>query len=155
MSNQDWKDKFNTQLSPREEDKFQEWLASRSKTLGRDLSGDLNDYDLRGFWIAGGEATSGHGTDKYKKPNHPTFSDESIYSGVPDNNGGRYVGGSWIGDDKKGWSFVPSQEMLSKTHSAGDMMDYFSKYEKDVKLVLPTPYAPISDYMDLDTGEPQ
>ena len=43
-----------------------------------------------------------HGTDKFKKPNHPTFSNESIYHGK---NG--FTGGKWE-KTKDGWDFYPS-----------------------------------------------
>jgi hypothetical protein len=74
-------DNYNTDLSPKAEEKFQAWLKGQSKDKGKDMSKDLIDYDLRGFWKAGAHAEekSGHGPDTYKKPNHPTFSKESKY----------------------------------------------------------------------------
>lgn len=46
------------------------------------------DYDLRGFYKKYGtlnsQATNGHLTDEFKKPNHETFSSQSrYYSGQP------------------------------------------------------------------------
>ena len=65
----------NTKLSPKEEKAFMAWADKTGKIK------DLYDYDLRGFWKSGaGTAENGHGTDTFKKPNHPTFSDQSIYA---------------------------------------------------------------------------
>lgn len=78
--------KFNTPLSSTEEQKFQQW---KNKYAPLD-SGE--DYDLRGAFKAGvTPAANGHWPDTWKKPNHPTFSNESQYAkfGKP---------GSWDGE---------------------------------------------------------
>lgn len=95
---------FNTKLSPEEEAKFQKWLKHESKRQGRDISMDLYTYDVRGFWRGSEKRDkTGHGTDRYKKPSHPTFSDESIY-----HMKGVYEGGRW---DKDG-AFHPGKTNL-------------------------------------------
>ncbi len=72
----DFTNYYNTPLTPQEEQQFQQWAAQRGGT------GDLYDYDMRGFWKGGYQtAENGHGTDLFKKPNHPTFSDQSMYAG--------------------------------------------------------------------------
>lgn len=84
----DFTDRYNTQLSPREEALFQDWL----KQSGRSVD-ELYDYDLRGAWKSGDVFKldgRGHLPDTYKKPNHPTFSNESQYSGQDG-----FVGGHW------------------------------------------------------------
>lgn len=139
----DFSDKFNTKLNPSEQRNFQTWLAGQSQTQMRDLSGDLSDYDLAGYWKSNKDKTQdigGHLTDEFKKPNHPTFSNESHYHNAIDSEGGRFHGGSWEGSDKEGWSFIPSQTMLEKTHSIEALQDYMKDVEPDVELVLPTPY---------------
>jgi hypothetical protein len=66
---------YNTPLSDDEEKRFQEW---KSQYASKD-SGD--DYDYRGAWKAGLKPDArGHWPDLFKKPNHPTFSDESVYA---------------------------------------------------------------------------
>lgn len=119
-----------------DEPKFQGWLAQQSKATGKDRSRDLEDYDLRGFYSENpGEGMgSGHMTDRYKKPNHPTFSDESKYSGVNGN-----VGGHWGPD-----YFMPSPQMLSSTHDLDELVDHFQNAPKgdpdrDYRVRLP-PY---------------
>ena len=127
----DFTGKFNTALVADEEAQFQDWLAKDSAAFGRDLSRDLGDYDLRGQWRAsGGKALvpGVHGTDRFKKPNHPTFSDESIY------HGGSREGGHWGPG-----TFTPSEEML-KSRPEGFLEDYFSKHEKNVRLLPPNHY---------------
>lgn len=67
-------DKFTTALPPQEEQKFLDW---RNKLAPHDSGAD---YDLRGAFKAGlAPNEKGHWPDTYKKPNHPTFSTESIY----------------------------------------------------------------------------
>lgn len=74
-------DPYTTKLTPQQEAKFQEWVRRRSKELGRDVSQDDADYDIRGYWLSGSSTDArGHGTDRFKKPNHPTFSTESQYA---------------------------------------------------------------------------
>lgn len=88
---------YNTPLTPQEEAAFQAWAAQDPKRLG-----DLYDYDVRGFWKAGGHtAKNGHGSDNWKKPNHPTFSNQSIYSGP-------YTPGGQWDQQKSGFSFTPA-----------------------------------------------
>lgn len=67
---------YNTHLSPEEERDYAGWKA---KNAPND-SGE--DYDLRGAYKAGLEKdiASGHWSDRFKKPNHPTFSDQSQYA---------------------------------------------------------------------------
>ena len=70
---------FDTKLTPEEEIRYQEWR--RTLPLSLQYEGD---YDLRGYWKdpeTKKEAVEGdHFIDKYKKPNHPTFSNESKYA---------------------------------------------------------------------------
>lgn len=127
MAAPDLSGKYNTALSADDETKFDTWR----KTLPARLNND-SDYDLRGAWKANAsEASNGHLPDTFKKPNHPTFSTESQYSGKDGN-----VGGTWDGDDKKGWSYTPSKTNLSNM-SADELKDYFAKVEPDSKLNLP------------------
>lgn len=102
---------FNTKLSPDQERNFQFWLGETKQKYGRDLAPDLESYDLRGYWLNPDEKIEGfrqgkeHAPDTYKKPNHPTFSNESIYHGVARGDGRRFIGGSW-----KGETFIPPKQ---------------------------------------------
>ena len=144
MDDSFWKNQFNTKLSPKQEAEFQAWLATQSKAQGRDMSNDTIDYDLRGHWLSGGSQDKGNGhfPDTYKKPNHPTFSNESKYHGKTAPWGGRLAGGKWTGDEAKGWAFEPTHEMLQNTHKLSDLRAYMAEVEPNAKLNLPAPYLP-------------
>jgi hypothetical protein len=84
---------FDTKLSPKNEEAFKAW----KKKFAPSDSGA--DYDLRGAFKAGLKPDkNGHWPDTFKKPNHPTFSDESRYAkfGKP---------GHWDGD-----TFIPNKK---------------------------------------------
>lgn len=69
-------------------------------------------------------------TDRYKKPNHPTFSNESKYHGV---NG--WEGGIWEQNGSR-WRFHAGKGNLI-LRTPDDLRDYFKRVEKDTDLVLP------------------
>lgn len=116
---------FNTRLTPAQETAFQQW-ASRS---GR--ANDTYDYDLRGAWLkAAKQAGNGHLPDTWKKPNHPTFSAESMYS-TPDNQGGQWVEGA---DGK--WLFMASPANL-RYRDENALQGYFRDREPDSRLIPP------------------
>jgi hypothetical protein len=128
MDNNDFTDKYNTPLSAPQEKDFQGWMKAQT----RDVSKDLFDYDLRGDWLQGaGRDERGHGTDLFKKPNHPTFSTGSKYHGVDGN-----IGGEW-GKANGSWTFTPGKTNL-ENYSHEDLQDYFGKVEKGNKLILPS-----------------
>lgn len=83
---------YDTYLTPEEERQFLIWKAQNAPND----SGE--DYDLRGAFKASlqPDAITGHWTDRFKKPNHPTFSNQSQYAnfGFP---------GSWQGEE-----FIPN-----------------------------------------------
>lgn len=119
---------FNTILNPGSELRFQSWLKQSGRTK------DLKDYDLRGWWLTdvmqGG--LGGHLTDTYKKPNHPTFSIESIYSNDI------MKGGEWLQQGNK-WQFKASPFNL-KMQSKQELQSYFNKVEPGNELILPPGY---------------
>ena len=109
----DFLNNFNTKLDKENETRFQNWVRQTKEKYGSDVGRDLETYDLRGFWLNGGHADEsfrkreGHAPDTYKKPNHPTFSDESIYHNQPADGGGYWVGGHWTTDAQGNDVFVP------------------------------------------------
>ena len=129
----DFSSKYNTELSPDDEKRFRAWAMEN----GRER--DVYDYDLRGAWkeLLSGEmkeADNGHLGDKYKKPNHPTFSDQSIYSGKNGN-----VGGKWDTTENGKTRFTPSATNL-RNMSVEELKDYFRKIEPGVVLDIPVEY---------------
>lgn len=124
VNSNDFTNKFNTQLSPQEELMFLKWAEAQNKLR------DLYDYDLRGAYkeLQSGDmkvAANGHLGDKYKKPNHPTFSDQSIYHSLQN------VGGHWA---KFGNTdvFVPSP---SHRMSKQDLQHYMNTREPNTVLI--------------------
>jgi len=118
---------WNTKLNPEQEAAFQAWLP----TSGINPL-DLNDYDLRGYWMGGGANRVGaeHLTDAYKKPNHPTFSTQSLL-------------GAWPGMQPGAWSQVGGQDAFRPGPTNLQVMpyqalqDYFRQYEPGVRLLPP------------------
>jgi len=128
----DFSGRYNTALSPQDEAAFQQWLRALSAKNGRDMSTDVYDYDLRGAFKAGaGQAENGHFTDQFKKPNHPTFSTDSQYSGMDG-----YVGGEWQKGKNGKWTFKASLTQL-RFRSPDELRNYFQSREPDSMLVLP------------------
>jgi hypothetical protein len=97
--------KYDTKLTADEEKKFQDWKT-------KNAPGDSGqDYDLRGAFKAGvqPDPETGHWPDTFKKPNHPTFSDQSQYAqDRPD------LAGRWDGE-----TFIPPQQRVA---SAGPVI---------------------------------
>lgn len=125
---EDYSDKFNTVLSPDDEEKYQAWATENRREK------DVYDYDLRGAWkeLQSGtmsEDERGHLGDKYKKPNHPTFSDQSIYSGQDG-----VAGGVWS-RNAEGKDVYTSGRKLSSVE-ADRLRRYFLRNEPGVMLDL-------------------
>ena len=121
-----YRKKFNTKLSDYEEKEYQKDMGSESIARGRDITMDEGAYDVRGAWLEKGTSGKnfepGHGTDRYKKPNHPTFSNESKYATK------KNPGGSWAIKD----TFV-----VPKTNEfkAKALKKYMAKHEPGIAVV--------------------
>lgn len=119
---------YETKLTPEEEVKFQKWLDDKYNK-GHISEGDYKHYKEKGygynydFRAAYKDKQSGgispvdkewHWGDIGKKPNHPTFSNESKYytklaaPGV----GGRWDGETYIPNPKVGAPIPPTKEVL-------------------------------------------
>ena len=94
--------------------KVREWRPG----ISEDIDAEEPTYDYEEFFMEDPERAwrmldgdpEAHFIDKYKKPNHPTFSDESIYS-TPETPGGHWhenYGGSGR------WVYEPSE--FTKKH---------------------------------------
>ena len=103
----DDKNRYNTKLSNEEEYQFKDWYSkvSRYKGLSENPDDPNQSYDYRGYWknedrngILGDDPYA-HFIDRYKKPGHPTFSNESQYSNE------ETPGGSWSQDESGNWYF--------------------------------------------------
>lgn len=124
----DMTNSYNTKLAPEEEAKFQGWAKENGKLK------DAYDYDIRGFWKDGAAfSENGHGSDYYKKPNHPTFSEESQYHGSDGHFGGRWN----KNEEGETVSFTPSSTNL-KNMSQEQLQRYFDEVEQGIKLDIPS-----------------
>jgi hypothetical protein len=125
MPDVDMTNQYNTPLNANQETAFQKWATDNPRL------GNTYDYDARGFWLNGaGAADNGHGSDQWKKPNHPTFSTGSQYSGVDG-----YVGGQWTQAKDGSYSYIPSKTNLDNL-SPSELTDYFQKVEPGNRLIL-------------------
>lgn len=90
-------DPYVTHLSPEEEAAFQQWKAMYAP------NDSGVDYDLRGAFKAGlrPDSRSGHWPDTFKKPNHPTFSDQSIYAKDRPDLAGHWNGETYVPPKRK------------------------------------------------------
>lgn len=90
-----------TRLSKRKEKAYQEWRSRLPQNLQYE-----EDYDLRGLYKSDPNVQPSadlHFPDTYKLPNHPTFSDESIYF----NDKTREWAGHWNQRDDGSTEYVP------------------------------------------------
>lgn len=123
-------DQYNTQLAPEEEAQFQSWAKDNGKLK------DAFDYDIRGFWKQNQGQTDerGHGPDTFKKPNHPTFSNKSMYH-TPENPGGQW---QQLPDGK--YTFAPAAGNM-KYWDQPELQQYFNTFEKGNQLLAPAPLS--------------
>lgn len=115
---------YDTQLTPEEQADYSTKYSPE----------DSNDYDMQGYYKdnpdVGPNTDGAHYPDTYKKPNHPTFSDESKYHGMNGNEGGTW---GKAGDED---TFTPGPTNV-KTHGLLGLIDYFDNREPDVRLMMP------------------
>lgn len=122
----DFSNQYNTALSDEDEAAFQNWASTNNRVS------DSYDYDIRGAWKAmqDGSVTqgaNGHFPDTYKKPNHPTFSNQSKYTDK-DN-----IGGVWSTDENGKDVYTPSTTNL-RYRSMEDLQKYFQRVEPTATL---------------------
>lgn len=129
----DMTDQYNTDLGDNEKE-YQDWVKSQ----GREK--DTFDYDLRGWYAKNGpqELSDAHLTDEFKKPNHPTFSDQSKYSFLDESNPTGNVGGHWSELPENKYSFRPGPSNVQNL-SSEELQAYFRTVESGNVLL---PYSP-------------
>lgn len=93
---------YDTVIPKEREAEYLAWRATLPKPLQYE-----GDYDLRGYWMDPDTkktaVTGDHFIDKYKKPNHPTFSVESKYAVGADAN----LAGTWNGE-----TYIPNPNAI-------------------------------------------
>lgn len=122
----------NTTLNETSEQQFRAWIAQENARQKRDLMRDLGDYDVRGFWAAGFRPDErNHGTDRYKKPSHPTFSQESVYARPTE--GKPSAAGRW--EDREGKPHFIAGPENRRYWSKEALTRYFQREEPHVTLI--------------------
>lgn len=126
QDSRDFTNRYNTVLTPEQAQAFNLWATNVFNQTGKDPRLDMYDYDMQGAFLEG-IAPDGnlHWSDKYKKPNHPTFSKESIYNGADG-----YIGGEWI-DTENGLFFDVAPMNM---YTPQELMQYMRQVEPDVIL---------------------
>lgn len=150
----DFSHSFNTPIGgdlSKETGDYFKWIGRQQVITGRDLEKDRFNYDVQGFYKSTGGADlekGKHMTDEFKKPNHPTFSDESIYHepngrdvSAEDSSTGeafhyKAQGGHWDKNDEGKDTFTPGSANL-KMYDTQGLIDYFKDNEPDSQLILP------------------
>jgi len=131
----DFSNKYNTPLKPEQQAQYQQWVSKIAVKRGFDPTEMARDYDMQGYFLKYGgkesDQANGHFTDEFKKPNHPTFSNESQYSGKDG-----YAGGKWADNGDGSWSFTPSAATV-KMWGKDRLKKYWDKAEPGNKLNLP------------------
>jgi hypothetical protein len=121
----DYTDRYNTTLSQGEEAEFQRWRAALPPNLQ-----NLRDYDLRGAWKSRAQASANnHLPDTYKKPNHMTFSEGSIYANRESRPG------QWV-ENAGRWTYRASPD-LGRYRDPSAVLNYFQYAEPDSQVRLP------------------
>jgi hypothetical protein len=100
-------EKYTTRLSESEKKEYESW----KKTLPKRLQYE-EDYDLSGLWKSDPKIKPSenlHFPDKFKKPNHPTFSDESVYF----NKDTQKFAGKWE-ETPTAWIYMPYDNKVKR-----------------------------------------
>jgi hypothetical protein len=94
--------RWNTTLTATQESQFVAWkLINAPSDSGA-------DYDYRGAFLAGitADPNTGHWPDTFKKPNHPTFSNESKYAYLMPHYAGYWSGANYVSPDRTKTHYV-------------------------------------------------
>jgi len=126
----------NTQSMP--SSKYDTWVNALAKKWGiskKELEQD--DYDYKGFYNSNPKAanailidkTGAHFPDTYKLPTHPTFSDESLYSG----RNGNIVGGTWRNNPSalQRWTYQLSPDQIRNNWNVRRTLEYAGDAEDE------------------------
>lgn len=112
---------------------YTKWKQKIKEHKNIDIDNDPT-YDYEGFynsnpskaWDMLNKDSNAHFTDKYKTVYHPSFSDESIYSGYRNQfNPNGITGGTWIDDN----NYIMSQSQFDNDWNTDATLDYFNSAE--------------------------
>lgn len=121
--------------------KYGIWKNDIKKHKGIDVDKD-NTYDYRSFYDENRDMAmrmlkddpEAHFPDTYKTSTHPTFSEESRYSGTVNRyNPTGITGGRWEGDNK----YIMSQDQLDRDWDTDSTLDYLKWADPNVRMYAP------------------
>lgn len=124
-----------TDLSPQQDSVYNQWKSRLPKNLQYE-----GDYNLKQLWLDNPgirPSSNMHFPDTYKMPNHPTFSDQSMYF----NPSNQYMAGHWNETDSS-FNYIPynpqyKKSVIEKKQSGGkidpEYTSFFSDYIKSPK----------------------
>lgn len=146
---QNYKPNMPSQASMETMEGFNQYLSDTGRMS--------DDYDYEGFyndkgaflqWLTEEIKNPGkaHFTDKYKRPNHLTFSEESVYSGQDD-----VVGGKWSNRQGK-FTYTPSMYNINQNGGVDKYIEKFNRYEPDTRLDLTEYYNSVNKSNMSDSG---
>lgn len=119
----DYSKQYNTPLNKTDLGLYEKWFNSLPSHQRNTI-----DYDMQGVFASGIRGKNGHFPDTYKKPNHPTFSMESKYSGVDGHTGGEWR--NILGVEV----FVPSRTNFTQ-NKPSFLREYFKQVEPNSLLL--------------------
>ena len=121
---------------------YTKWKEKIKEHKGIDIDNDPT-YDYEGFynsnpdraWDMVDKPRSIHFTDEYKTSLHPSFSDQSIYSGYKNKfNPNGITGGTWLNNN----NYQLSQSQIESDWNTDATLDYFNANERNpVNLIGP------------------
>lgn len=112
---------------------YTKWKKSIKEHKGIDIDNDPT-YDYEGFynsdpdraWDMMNKSSDAHFTDEFKTALHPSFSNESRYSGYKNKyNPNGITGGTWLDD----YNYQLSQSQFDSEWDTDKTLDYFDKAE--------------------------
>lgn len=112
---------------------YTKWKENIRRHKGIDIDNDPT-YDYEGFynsnpdmaWDMMNQDSDAHFTDEFKTSLHPSFSNESRYSGSKNKyNPDGIVGGTWLDD----YAYQLSQDQFDRDWDTDRTLDYFKEAE--------------------------
>ncbi len=139
----DFSGRYNTPIPADRQAAFDSYAEEKKRTTGKDPRGDRYDYDVNADWLAGAKTDErGHGSDQFKKPNHPSFSDQSVYNGVDGNQGGQWMDATTrtLPSGKQlGRGYFQPTETMQKYRSPVELQQYFADPRNGDTNITPLP----------------
>lgn len=146
-----WKNSFNTPIPENRVAEYNKFILDNEKAVK-----DLHDYDVAGAWLNGEYQDTDTSSAKYRKPNHPLFSRDSLYHGVDGYLGGQETESMFLVGpaNRKFHQLSDIQEILRKYAANKTVQDPFAGEEVEDLTVAETRASLLAKALEEDY-EPQ